>query len=99
MTRIYARTLATVGAAIVVTVACSTSADAQERARWKMQSAFASSLSHLGTSGVRFTENIDRLSDGAFEIKFYEPGALVPALECFDAASKGAVQSCWTTPG
>src|ERR687891_2304339 len=99
MTRILARTLASVGAAIVVAAAWSTSADAQERVRWKMQSAFSSSLSHLGTSGVRFTENIDRLSGGAFEIRFYEPGALVPALECFDAASKGSVESCWTTPG
>ena len=39
------------------------------------------------------------MSDGNFEIKFYEPGALVPALECFDAASKGSVEACWTTPG
>ena len=23
----------------------------------------------------------------------------MPALECFDAASKGSVESCWTTPG
>jgi TRAP-type mannitol/chloroaromatic compound transport system substrate-binding protein len=99
MTRMYARTLATVGAAIIVTIASTMAADAQDRVRWKMQSAFSSSLSHLGTSAVRFTENIDRLSDGAFEIKFYEPGALVPALECFDAAAKGSVESCWTTPG
>ena len=28
-----------------------------------------------------------------------EPGALVPTLECFDAASKGSVDACWTTPG
>jgi TRAP-type mannitol/chloroaromatic compound transport system substrate-binding protein len=99
MTKNHASTLATVGAAIMVTLAGSIAADAQERVRWKMQSAFSSSLSHLGTSGVRFTKNIERLSDGAFEIKFYEPGALVPALECFDAASKGSVESCWTTPG
>ena len=59
----------------------------------------AATWSHLGTSGVRFTKNIERVSDGNFEIKFYEPGALVPALECFDAASKGSVEACWTTPG
>ena len=87
-----------------VTVAAATTsvaldASAQERVNWKMQSAFTSSLPHLGTSGVRFTEVIDRLSAGDFEIKFFEPGALVPALECFDAASKGSVDLCWTTPG
>ncbi|MCG8548071.1 MAG: TRAP transporter substrate-binding protein, partial [Alphaproteobacteria bacterium] len=39
------------------------------------------------------------MSDGKLQIKFHEPGALVPALECFDAASKGSVDACWTTPG
>jgi TRAP-type mannitol/chloroaromatic compound transport system substrate-binding protein len=91
--------LATAGVAVVATLAMATTASAQDRVRWKMQSAFGSQLAHLGTSGVRFSENIDRVSGGTFEIKFFEPGALVPALECFDAASKGSVESCWTTPG
>jgi TRAP-type mannitol/chloroaromatic compound transport system substrate-binding protein len=95
----HARTLATVGAAVVLTITGSISADAQDRVRWKMQSAFSGNLIHLGTSGVRFSKNIERVSGGNFEIKFYEPGALVPALECFDAASKGSVEACWTTPG
>ncbi|MEM9359138.1 MAG: TRAP transporter substrate-binding protein, partial [Pseudomonadota bacterium] len=43
--------------------------------------------------------NVKEATDGKFQIKFEEPGALVPALECFDAASKGSVESCWTTPG
>lgn len=72
---------------------------AQERVKWKMQSAFGSQLAHLGTSGVRFSKNLDRLSAGSLELKFFEPGALVPALECFDAASQGSVEACWTTPG
>ena len=72
---------------------------AQKRVKWKMQSAFGSSLPHLGTSGVRFAKNMSEATDGKFNIKFEEPGALVPALECFDAASKGSVESCWTTPG
>jgi len=72
---------------------------AQKRVKWKMQSAFGSTLPHLGDSGVRFSKTIDELSDGKFKIKFYEPGALIPALECFDAVSKGSVDSCWTTPG
>ena len=64
-----------------------------------MQSAVPGNLPHLGTSGVRFEKNIAAATDGRFVIKFYEPGALVPALECFDAAAKGSVESCWTTPG
>jgi TRAP-type mannitol/chloroaromatic compound transport system substrate-binding protein len=74
-------------------------ARAQDRVNWKMQSAFGGQLPHLGTAGIRFTENMERVSDGAFEIEFFEPGALVPALECFDAASRGSVEACWTTPG
>jgi TRAP-type mannitol/chloroaromatic compound transport system substrate-binding protein len=72
---------------------------AQQKVNWRMQSAFGSSLTHLGTSGVRFVKDIEEMTDGNFSIRFHEPGALVPALECFDAASKGSVDACWTTPG
>ncbi|HEU4644600.1 MAG TPA: TRAP transporter substrate-binding protein [Burkholderiales bacterium] len=75
------------------------SALAQKRVSWKMQSTFGSTLPHLGTSGVRFAENVKVASDGRFDIKFFEPGALVPALECFKAVSKGSIEACWTTPG
>ena len=73
-------------------------ADAK-KVRWKMQSTFGSTLPHLGTSGVRFVQNLKDMSGGELIIKFHEPGALVPSLECFDAVSKGSLQSAWTTPG
>jgi TRAP-type mannitol/chloroaromatic compound transport system substrate-binding protein len=90
-------TLVLVGLSVLTGTATTTSA--QERVRWKMQSAFASSLPHLGPSAVRFSKDIERMSGGKFEVKFYEPGALIPPLECFDAVSKGSIESCWTTPG
>ena len=74
-------------------------AEAQRRVQWKMASAFGSKLPHLGTSATRFADNVKVMSGGSLELKFFEPGALVPALECFDAVSKGSVESCWTTPG
>src|SRR6056297_1809470 len=74
-------------------------ASAQKRVRWKLQSTWGSQVPALGTSGVEFTKNIAEITDRKFRIKFEEPGALVPALECFDAASKGSVEACWTTPG
>jgi len=89
---------ATAAIALTVTMAATT-ADAQDRVRWKMQSAFGSQLPHIGASGVRFQKDLERMSGGRLEVKFHEPGALVPTLECFDAASKGAVEACWTTPG
>ena len=85
--------------AMVVGFGLTTQAEAQKRVKWKMQSAFGSTLTHLGPSGVRFAEDIKRMSGGKFVIKFFEPNALVPALECFDAASKGSVDACWTTAG
>src|SRR5918995_6543910 len=88
-------------AAFAIGLAVSTSgpAEAQKTVRWKMASAFGGKLPHLGTSGVRFSENLKIASGGTLELKFFEPGALVPALECFDAVSKGSVEACWTTPG
>lgn len=87
-------------AGIVASLALTaTSAHAQKRVKWKMQSTWGSSLPHLGESANRFVDDIERMSGGKFQIKFFEPGALVPALECFDAASKGSVESCYTTPG
>ena len=96
--RKFLKAFALGGVAVAVALSAS-NAYAQKRVKWKMQSAFGGQLPHLGTSGVRFSENITRLSDGKFQVKFFEPGALVPALECFDSASKGSVESCWTTPG
>ena len=85
-------------AALSATVAVSGDS-AQDRVKWRMSSAFPSSLPHLGPSGVRFSKDVARLSGGKFEIKFFEPGALVPALECFEPVSKGSIEACWTTPG
>ena len=79
--------------------AVSTASLAQQKVSWRMQSAFGSQLTHLGTSGVRFVKDIEEMTDGNFSIKFHEPGALVPVLECFDAASKGSVDACWSPAG
>ncbi len=91
--------LGVAGVSALALTAMATTANAQERVKWKMASAFASTLTHLGPSGLRFSKDIEHMSGGKFEMKFFEPGALVPALECFDAVSKGSIESCWTTPG
>jgi len=80
-------------------IALATPATAQKRVRWKMQSAWGSKLPHLGTSAPRFTKNVDDMTGGKFKIQNFEPGALIPPLECWDSVSKGSIESCWTTPG
>ena len=67
--------------------------------RWKMGSAFPGALVQLGTLGTTLASTVNKISDGNVELKFYEPGALVPALELFDAVSTGAVDAGWSTPG
>lgn len=71
----------------------------QPKVNWNLQSAFGSSLTHLGPSAVRLVKDVSDMTDGNFTIKFNEPGALVPTLECFDAASKGSVEACWSPAG
>jgi TRAP-type mannitol/chloroaromatic compound transport system substrate-binding protein len=91
--------LATVAGVTAAIAVASGSATAQSRVKWKMQSAFGSQIPHLGPPAVRFSENIKVMSDNKFQVKFFEPNALVPALETFDAVSKGSIESAWTTAG
>ena len=90
--------VAAIAALAIGMVSLTSTADAQ-RVKWKMHSAWSSSVPHLGTSAVRFSEVIKRLSGGKFTMKFFEPGALIPANEGFDAVSKGSIESAWTTAG
>jgi len=74
-------------------------ADAQDRVRWKLGSSYPSSLDPLGTNATRLIENIGAMTDGNLRIEFFEPGALVPALEVFDAVSTGSIDASYTSPG
>jgi len=74
-------------------------APAAEKVTLNMTSAFPASLPLVGEGGVEFVDKVKRVSNGTLELKFFEPGALVPALEAIPAVSKGSVASAWTTPG
>ena len=66
---------------------------------WKLASAYAGRAQLLGTLGHRLVQNLDQTSDGDIKLKFFEPGALVPALEIFDAVASGSIEAGWATPG
>lgn len=92
--------IAAATAVVMGVVGVAGSADAAgKRVKWKMHSAWGAAVPHLGTSGVRFSKVIERLSGGDFTMKFFEPGALIPGNEGFDATSKGSVEAAWTTAG
>ena len=67
--------------------------------RWKMGSAYSGNLPQLGTMAKKLERDIWRVSDGTLEIKFYEPGALVPPLEMFDAVRAGVIDAAFSSPG
>ncbi|UYN95978.1 MAG: TRAP transporter substrate-binding protein [Enhydrobacter sp.] len=96
--RVVAR-LSGVAVAAAVAVAA-TAANAQDRkVRFQMQSAFASTLGLLGPNAQYTVQQINRLSNGTIDAKFFEPGALVPPSQHFDAVASGALDSAWATPG
>ena len=67
--------------------------------RWKMASTFPSTLTLVGEAGKRVESRIALISNGEIEIKFFDPGALVPAFEVFDAVSAGSVDAGWAASG
>jgi TRAP-type mannitol/chloroaromatic compound transport system substrate-binding protein len=67
--------------------------------RWKMASAVAGSLPIAGTAARRFDSRIAQVSRGQIEIRFYEPGTLVPASDVVEAVGASAVDSGFAAPG
>ncbi|WP_026479014.1 TRAP transporter substrate-binding protein [Ahrensia sp. 13_GOM-1096m] len=86
-------------AAATVALIATTALTKAEPVRLKMVSSFPSSQPLLGEAGVKFAETVSKISGGDVEVRFYEPGALVPALEVLDAVSAGAAEAAWTQSG
>ena len=75
------------------------SANAVEKLKWKMQSAFGSKLSIIGEVAIRYEHIVKEMSGGAMKIKFFEPGSLVPTLQGWDAVKAGSIDAMWGTAG
>ncbi len=97
----FGRLVAKAGLAGGLAIGLITVAVAEElpRVNWKNASSYTRSLDIFGPNGPRVLKTIETMSGGKFKIKFFEPGALVPALEVFDSVSKGAIETSYTTPG
>lgn len=70
-----------------------------EPVRLKVASAYPLGLVQLGSLAQNLESNLNASSGGDIRIKLYEPNALVPALEIFDAVKTGAVDAGWAAPG
>ncbi len=74
-------------------------ADAAKKVRWKMHAAFGKNLAVIGAPPHRIAKAIKEMSEGGFDIKVFEPGALTGGYAYFDPISKGAIDAAWGTPG
>ncbi|MFK8034781.1 MAG: TRAP transporter substrate-binding protein [Hyphomicrobiales bacterium] len=70
-----------------------------EKIRMKVASSYPSSQPLIGSAGVELTNTVTAISGGDIEMKFFEPGALVPAFEVLDAVGNGTADAAWSNPG
>jgi TRAP-type mannitol/chloroaromatic compound transport system substrate-binding protein len=72
---------------------------AQEKCtRIDFASAFPSSLPIVGTGAPNFAKRVNRITTSGIAIRFHEPGAIVPALQVFDAVGNGSLAMAWAAP-
>ncbi|ETX12128.1 C4-dicarboxylate ABC transporter [Marinomonas ushuaiensis DSM 15871] len=93
--------LALVGLTAASLVACGGSEKAEEVAKvdakaevinWKMVTTWPKNFPGLGTGAEGLAQSITEMSGGRLNVKVYAAGELVPALEVFDAVSRGTAE-------
>ena len=85
--------------AVAFAVSGAALAQAPQKIRLQLASAFPTSLTLIGEAPVKLSRKIERASAGAIELKINEPGALVPALQAIQAVSQGSVDAAWSNAG
>ena len=63
-----------------------------ETVHWKLVTTWPKNYPGLGTGADDFAKRVERMSNGRMVIKTYAAGELVPAMEVFDAVSRGTAQ-------
>ncbi|WLD58591.1 TRAP transporter substrate-binding protein [Salinispirillum sp. LH 10-3-1] len=72
---------------------CASVAMAQTK-RMDVASVFGTNM-FLGQGAVHLADELRTITDGAINMRVYEPGDLVPPFEVFNAVSTGAVDAGW----
>lgn len=65
--------------------------------RLRMASAFAENLKVHGTAAKRLERTVWRISDGALDMRFFAPGALVLEKDALSAVMSGAIDAHFTS--
>ena len=60
--------------------------------KWRLVTTWPKNFPGLGIAPERFAKMVKEMSSGRLKVKVYGAGELVPALEVFDAVSRGSAQ-------
>ncbi|MBU1330339.1 MAG: TRAP transporter substrate-binding protein [Gammaproteobacteria bacterium] len=63
-----------------------------ETFNWKMVTSWPKNFPGVGVGAERFATLVNEMSNGRLKVKVYAAGELVPALEVFDAVSRGTAE-------
>jgi TRAP-type mannitol/chloroaromatic compound transport system substrate-binding protein len=88
---------ATAAAALTLTASAAIAQD--KKVRLNIAGAFPSSTGLLGPTQMDVVNTLKTISGGSIDTKFFEPGALVPASQYFDAIASGSLDAAWTVSG
>ena len=72
---------------------------ASEKIRWQVPLAFPSHLVGLTTPVKHLSESLKAISGGDIQLRYYEPGELVPPFEIMNAVSSGKYPAGYTWIG
>jgi TRAP-type mannitol/chloroaromatic compound transport system substrate-binding protein len=95
----FAKKLGVVAASAALAVTMSVGTADAKKVRWKMHSAFGKNVAVIGPVGYRIADWVRDMSDGDFDIKVFEPGALAGGYAYYDPVSQGAFDAAYGTPG
>lgn len=74
-------------------------ASAEERIRWQVPMAFASTLTALGDTMPWVADQLRAVSGGNIDLRVAEPGAVIPALSIFENVSDGNIDAGYSWMG
>lgn len=83
----------------VMAAAMASPTHAAKKVRWKLHGAFGSQIAVLGPAAHRIADSVRAMSEGDFDIKFFEPGALAGGYAYYDPVSQGGFDAAYGTPG
>jgi TRAP-type mannitol/chloroaromatic compound transport system substrate-binding protein len=70
---------------------------AQPKVKWRMSTVFAPGL-HFQDVAEWFGKSVEEMSGGRFRIEVFPDGQIMPAFECFEAASQGRIEAFMGSP-